>query len=101
MGGPIDRVRLPSEFAELACAAVLLAIAAVFFVSLAPRGWPGTPHAWLARADWYCEAPRAEWIRQPANTWSCLAGRWHVITALSPGAVYLYLRSGERALAAA
>jgi hypothetical protein len=74
IGGPIDRVRRPSEFAELAPAAVLLAIAIVLFVTLARQHWPGAPHPCLARADCYCEAPRGGWIRQPANTWSCLAG---------------------------
>lgn len=67
-------MRRPSEFAELACAATLLAIASVLFVSLAGQEWPGTPHPCVAEADCYCEAPRAGWARQPANTWSCLAG---------------------------
>jgi len=67
-------MRLPSEFAELASVGVLLAIATVLFVTVARQDWPGTPHPCLAQADCYCEAPRVGWIRQPANTWSCLAG---------------------------
>ena len=70
----IERVRLPSAFAELACAIALLAIAAVLFVALARQGWPGAPNPCLAQADCYCEAPRTGWLRQPANTWSCFAG---------------------------
>ena len=70
----LGRVQKPYEFGELACAAALLAIATVLFVTLARQDWPGTPHPCLAQADCYCEAPRAGWIRQPANTWSCLAG---------------------------
>jgi hypothetical protein len=53
---------------------VLLAVATVPFVTLAGQDWPGAPHACVAQADCYCEAPRAGWLRQPANTWSCLAG---------------------------
>jgi Per1-like family len=67
-------VRLQSEFGELACAIALLAVAIAVFSAFAHAGWPGAPHPCLAEADCYCEAPRAGWIRQPANTWSCLAG---------------------------
>ena len=74
MGVHIERVWQPSEFAELACATALLAIAAVLFITLARQDWPGIPHPCLAQSDCYCEAARAGWIRQPANTWSCLAG---------------------------
>lgn len=70
----IGRLQKSHAFAELACASVLLAVAIVVFVALARQGWPGAPHPCLAQADCYCEAPRAGWIRQPANTWSCLAG---------------------------
>ncbi len=44
------------------------------FLAYARQGWPGAPHPCVAEADCYCEAARTGWIRQPANTWSCLAG---------------------------
>jgi len=74
LGVQIGRMRLTSPFAELACAAALLAIASVLFFTMARRDWPGIPHPCVAQADCYCEAPHAGCIRQPANTWSCLAG---------------------------
>lgn len=67
-------MRMLPESIEPVAATALLAIALVAFVGLARQGWPGAPHPCLAEADCYCEAPRAGWIRQPANTWSCLAG---------------------------
>jgi hypothetical protein len=59
---------------ELGLALGLLLVSLVAFAALAAAGWPGAPHACLAAGDCYCEAARPGPIRQPANTWSCLAG---------------------------
>lgn len=59
---------------EVGCATAVLAVGLAVFVAFASQDWPGAPHECLAQSDCYCEAPRPGWIRQPANTWSCLAG---------------------------
>lgn len=52
----------------------LTAVCAGAFVACAAAGWPGAPNPCLVAGDCYCEAPRAGWIRQPANTWSAAFG---------------------------
>ena len=55
---------------------VLLAVNAAALAALAlwaRAGWPGTPNHLVYGHDFYCEALRPGWIKQPSNTWSCLA----------------------------
>ncbi len=55
---------------------VVLAVNAAALAALAAwaaAGWAGSPPNHLvAENAYYCEALRGGWIKQPANTWSCL-----------------------------
>jgi len=80
-----------------ALALVVLANA-VFLAALAAwakAGWPGRPNHLLSGNAFYCEALRAGWIKQPANTWSCLGfiamGLWLAAQAKSWRAMVLAL----------
>jgi hypothetical protein len=71
---------------------LLLLTSAALFAWLAALDWPGAPNACVLEGDCYCEAARPGWIRQPANTWSCLPGlavalgiAWHAGRAQSGG----------------
>ena len=50
-----------------------LVLCTVGFAYLGHDGWPGALHECVATSTCYCEAGRAGWIAQPANTWSSLA----------------------------
>ena len=57
------------DLRPLAVAAVTAALSLALVVSAARWGWLGPD---VGRGDGFCEAPRAGWVRQPANTWSNL-----------------------------
>ena len=59
---------------EIGFVAIVLAVGSAVFAVLSSLGWPGTAHECLALADCYCEVPRPGWVRQPANTLSCVSG---------------------------
>ena len=58
------------DLRPLAVAAVAAALSLALVVSAARWGWLGPD---VGRGDGFCEAPRAGWVLQPANTWSNLA----------------------------
>ncbi len=60
-------------YSELGICVGGLAFCTVAFVYLGQGGWPGVVHECVATSTCYCEAGRAGWIAQPANTWSSLA----------------------------
>lgn len=57
------------DLRPLATAVVTAAVSLGLVVAAARWGWMGPD---VGRGDGFCEAPRAGWIRQPANTWSNL-----------------------------
>ena len=57
------------DLRPLAVAAVTAALSVALVLAAARWGWLGPD---VGRGDGFCEAPRAGWIRQPANTWSNL-----------------------------
>lgn len=54
----------------LAAAAGILGIAALY--ASWGGAWRGEPNPCVAAGTCYCETFRSGWIKQPANTWSCL-----------------------------
>ena len=57
------------DLRPFAVATVTAALSLALAVAAARWGWLGTD---VGRGDGFCEAARAGWIRQPANTWSNL-----------------------------
>jgi hypothetical protein len=49
------------------------ALALAGLAAWASAGWPGKANHIVADKIFYCEALRPGWVRQPSNTWSCLA----------------------------
>ena len=58
------------DLRPLVVAGVTAVVSLGLVVAAARWGWMGED---VGRGASFCEAPRAGWIRQPANTWSNLA----------------------------
>jgi hypothetical protein len=58
------------DLRPLVVAGVTAVLSLALVLAAARWGWLGPD---VGRGDGFCEAARASWIRQPANTWSNLA----------------------------